>query len=88
MDGRPISPEDDPTIDVEGHGMNLGNDNENVVSDESDVEGHATEANDDRTVVDDELDVEGHGGWANDNETVVSDESEPDVDDNEVVIQN
>ena len=66
MDGRPISPEDDPEFDVEGHGMNLGNDNETVVSDESDVEDDATEAND---------------------ETVGSDESEPDVDDNEVVVQ-
>ena len=31
MDDRLISPEDDPTLDVEGHGMNLGNDNETVV---------------------------------------------------------
>jgi hypothetical protein len=68
MSDRLISPEDDPTTDVEGHGMNLGNDNETVVSDE--------------------LDVKGQHSQANHNETVVSDESEPDVDNNEVVVQN
>lgn len=54
MDGRLISAEDDPEFDVEGHGMNLGNDNETVVSDESDVEDQATEANDNETVGSDE----------------------------------
>jgi hypothetical protein len=85
MDDRLITPEDDPTFDVEGHGMNLGNDNETVVSDQSDVKGRPL-GDDKETVVDDELDVEGHGGWSNDNETVVDDELEPDVDDNEVVV--
>jgi hypothetical protein len=52
MDGRPIS-EDDPEFDVEGHGMNLGNDNETVVSDD-DVDGRAAEASDKEMVVSDE----------------------------------
>ena len=53
MDDRLISPEDDPTLDVEGHGMDLGNDNETVVEDEPDVEGHALSFNDNETIVED-----------------------------------
>lgn len=59
MDDRLISAEDDPTFDVEGHGMNLGNDNEIVVDDElvdgdaPDVEGHKLASNDNETVVED-----------------------------------
>jgi hypothetical protein len=66
MDGRPISPEDDPEFDVEGHGMNLGNDNETVVSDESDAEDDATEANDNETAGSDESEPD-----VDDNEVVV-----------------
>ena len=46
--------------------MNLGNDNETVVSDESDVEDDATEANDDETVGSDESEPD-----VDDNEVVV-----------------
>jgi hypothetical protein len=74
MDDRLISPEDDPTLDVEGHGLNLGNDNETVVKDEPDVEGHGMDlGNDNETVVEDEPDVEGHSMTYNDNETIVED---------------
>ena len=64
MDDRLISPEDDPTLDVEGHGMDLGNDNETV------VDGEPEPAAD---VVEVESDVEGHKLASNDNETVVED---------------
>jgi hypothetical protein len=56
--------------DVQGHGS--FNDNETVVEDGEDVEGHALTFNDNETVVEEDDDVEGHTAF-NDNETVVED---------------
>lgn len=49
------------------------NDNEMIV-DEADVEGHALTRNDNETIVEDEPDVEAHSLTRNDNETVVEDD--------------
>jgi hypothetical protein len=58
--------------DVEVHGMNLGNTNETVESDD-DVDAHALTLNTNETVESDD-DVDAHAMTLNTNETVESDD--------------
>jgi hypothetical protein len=68
------------------------NDNENVVSDELDVDGHSLTRNDNETIVEDELDVDGHALTRNDNETIVEEELDTEAhrlaaNDNETIVE-